>query len=172
MVLIVTQLWWCYCLTGYIDIHGLIFDLSIKYQEYLVDKKEKFHVTRQRSTVRNSDEKKWAMNMNLWKIITPVKHSPLCPLSTMSVSTMSDVCVHLVHVDHLKIFTPEKCSPLKTSRPWKIFTPEKYSRLKNIHHVHVHHVHVYHVHVHHVFVFFIKRRQPISYSNSWTPWFW
>ena len=40
-------------------------------------------------------------------------------------------CAKLIY-SPLKIFTPEKYSPLKKIHPWKIFTPEKYSVLKNI----------------------------------------
>ena len=47
--------------------------LPIHYQRA----KTRKHETRQRSTVRNSEGKISAMNMNLSKIVTPVKHSPL-----------------------------------------------------------------------------------------------
>ena len=52
----------------------------------------------------------------------PLKNGHPCKTFT-SVSTMSvsDICVHQVHVHHLKIFTTEKYSPLK-----------KYSALTNI----------------------------------------
>ena len=51
----------------------------------------------------------------------PLKNGHPCKtftsVSTMSGSTMSDVCVHQVHVHHLKIFTTEKFSPLKNIQP-------------------------------------------------------
>ena len=90
--------------------------------------------------------------MNLWKMVTPEKYSPL------------------KNSHPWKIVTPEKYSPLKNIYPLKIFTPEKYTPLKNthcVHHVGVHHVGDHHVGVFvFVFVFVITRRQPISHFKS------
>ena len=89
-----------------------------------------YSTTRQRSTVRNSDEKNWAVNMNLWKMITPVKHSPLCPPCPCPFHYVWHLCPPSScppsqNIHHWKMFTPEKYSPLKTSHSWKLFTPEK-----------------------------------------------
>ena len=75
-----------------------------------------YSTTRQRSTVRNSDKKNWAVNMNLWKMITPVKHSPLCP------PCPGPLCLTSVSTKFMS--TISKYSPLKNIQPWKIFTPE------------------------------------------------
>ena len=79
--------------------------------------------TRQCSTVRNSDRKIWAVNMNLWKMVTPVKHSPLYPPCLCPPSS----CPPSQNIHHWKIFTPQKYLPLTYINPWK------YSQLKNIH---------------------------------------
>ena len=68
----------------------------------------------------------WVVNMNLWKMVTPIKYSPLNNIQLWKMFTLDNI-------HPWKILIPEKYSPLKDIYPWKIFTPEKYSPLKNIH---------------------------------------